>query len=181
MGLPIKLSIILAGTCVLAACGGGGGGAASLEDQMNTGEELIERFGDADRTAVDDMPMTGTATYDGVAELRTNEASVGADLELVADFEASSVDGTFDNFNDPEGFEIGGSVSVSDGQIVGNSLAGDLDGQLTVEGEDVGVTGAIFGEFVGENAEGIRGELEGTLTNAEGPDEGFVGEFIAAQ
>lgn len=132
------------------------------------------------------MPTTGTATYKGAAAFGTTQnfdvqqAEALAAVRLEADFAASSISGTIDNFVDSSGERAAGSVAVTNGTIAGNGIAADLDGNLTIEGTSIDVGGDMAGNFVGANADAIVGDIEADLTGPGGTETIF-GVFGAEQ
>ena len=130
----------------------------------------MTEYGTAPATAVDDMPNTNSTMYRGIAAY-SSEYSDPADiaqyaetlsqLELNANFATSSMTGRAYNFKsvDPN-ITIDGQIDVT-GTISGNTFAADVDGTTkeAAYGQSGNVTynGTVNGEFVGSNAQAVRG------------------------
>lgn len=112
-----------------------------------------------------DLPVSGSATYEGTALIALDAPTGGAaseligDASIVADFEAATVTGQADGFHgtvnggDVAAFE--GTVFLSQGAIdssnVGNDqIAADVNGTLSGGGDTLVVDGAVAGNFLGD-------------------------------
>ena len=126
------------------------------------------------RTAPDDMPTSGDATYDGEVRAeswaaRPAGASIndqtryrGA-LSLTADFAAGSIAGEIDQLTrrmpgETDYSATSGRLLIDNGSISGNELSGDLSG--------LGYTGTVNGAFYGPAAAELGGMLQATDANS---------------
>ena len=165
-------TVFLAGCsiAILSGCGGGGSGGATFESISTQGQSLLATYGTAPVTDVANMPSSGTATYSGTAAysldystaagIAQNATSV-SDVSLVADFASSTMSGSATNFKayDPN-ISLDGKINVN-GVITGNEFLAGVTGTVTETGYGlkipVGYSGTVAGEFVGNNADAIRG------------------------
>jgi hypothetical protein len=193
--IPVVATSLLSG-CGGSSTGGGGGstggGGTSYEQLATTGANFIAQYGDSSLTAPASMP-TGTATYRGVAALSTDysepediiqNAGTLSELELIANFGTSALNGRLYNFqeDDPE-YSLSGELQVS-GTIVSNGFTATINGTLTEsflgDTSSVDVTGDMAGVFVGSSANALLGL--GTVTACSALDgcanvfAGFVAE-----
>lgn len=194
MMITIRTATILVVFGTLSACGGGnddnGNSRRGFTEQRSDGLALINTLGNTAITSSADMPVTGTATYNGTAGFAVDATSRGltqqnltaedldtlADLELNADFANSSVSGKIDNFNDFQLGKLDGSASIDNGTITGSTISADVSGSVRVEGSDEMLAGTLDGAFVGAGADGVAGTVEGDLTTS---DSDFIGVFGA--
>ncbi len=112
-----------------------------------------------------DLPVSGSATYEGTALIALDAPTGGAASELIgtasitADFEAATVSGQADGFygtvdgGDVAAFE--GTIFVSQGAIdssnSGNDqISADVNGTLSGGGDTLVVDGAVAGNFLGD-------------------------------
>lgn len=120
------------------------------------------------RSALADLPMSGSATYTGYAQIisdrsviPTNSTELVGRATLEVGFAGGgSMSGTVDDFDD-QGTDYGGSLTVSNGAITtdanGPLVRGDIKGTLTNGGASYGVDGKISGGFFGPNGEYLNG------------------------
>lgn len=184
----LTMFLATAAVVTLSACGGSstGGGQSSFEQLSAEGTDLIARYGNAPTTALSAMP-TGTATYSGYAAYSTQFSSPAdivqfaetlSEVELTANFDTSALNGRAFNFRyvDPA-YQVSGDLAIA-GNITGNSFDASISGTLTesFEGASLPVNwnGNLSGEFVGSNADALRGT--GTATG----DAGLFGTFPAS-
>lgn len=128
------------------------------------------------RSAMADLPMSGSATYTGYAQVisdRTVIPTTSTELVGKATLEvgfagAGSMSGTVDDFDD-NGTEYGGSLAVSNGAISsdanGPRVRGDIQGTLTKDGVSYDVDGNISGSFFGSGGEYLNGFDDITVTS----------------
>ena len=116
------------------------------------------------------MPTSGTATYQGAAAYSSTYSTAAglaayattvSDVELLADFANSTISGTADNFKTSvAGVSLSGGMNVN-GSITNNTFSAAVAGTVTESGANLTVpvaySGSVNGEFVGANAEGLRG------------------------
>lgn len=187
---------------LLSAClGSGGSGVAStsgsvegsapnFEQMASDGRAMLQNLENTDETPVAAMPTTGTATYNGVAafgdsadpEYLAENADILGRLQMEANFASETISGQIDNIrhiNDPEQ-PAAGSVQISNGTIDNNAFTADMSGHLIVENEEIVVTGEMAGDFLGDDAEVLAGEMEAQLAE-NGFVETIYGAFVAQQ
>lgn len=146
---------------------------AAFEDEMTFAEmveangEMAERVADLPETRAADMPVTGSAVFDGYTGL-TMQTERRTDLvgtaTLTADFEEASIAGSLEDFrgrvNGGDVQDLDGALSVSGGAIgiaTASGFGADLQGVLTGrESGVVGVDGSIFGNFRSEDGRGAQ-------------------------
>lgn len=71
---------------------------------------------------------------------------------------------------------VGGSLTISDGVITGNTFTASVSGALTAREDRIEVTGGMNGQFVGDDAAALRAQMEIVDSVA---DERFYGSLIA--
>lgn len=186
---------ILGSVLLVAACGGGGGTSPTplptepptppappptFEELLATSNDLFSSLGSLLKTT--NMPVTGTASFSGVAGLKEVGASDPAllsEIALEANFTNGTIDGEFRNFVREDGLAVAGTLDVSDGTISGNTLAFDMNGVLTGSGTNATVSGSSSAAgFVGDGALAVGGNLTGTLTQDGSPSIPIDGYFI---
>lgn len=175
--LLAPIAVISAG--FLAACGGSGsGGSLSYQALVDDGDRLRARLEPVEERS-ETVPTTGRATYTGVAayglspmaEDYLDDPAVVSRVTLDADFADETISGRLDNFRSKEA-EISGSVDMLDGKIHHDGpgrgwLGADLAGSLAVNGESTEIVGELYGYFFGDNADVIKGDLDGILDGNE--------------
>jgi hypothetical protein len=166
----------------------------NVEDELTYAEmvdanaDMAARVTDLPVTAEEDMPVTGSTTFDGYAALTMgteNTTSLVGNAEITADFADATMSGTLDGFqgqvDGSDVQELDGELVLSDGDIGIGTPAGfgvDVEGELTTDEDAVlGVNGTIAGSFRGEDgAEALSGVSAGgtdfTLDGEESP--GFL-------
>ena len=157
----------------LAACGGGSTGGSSFEQLSTKGLNLVSEYGSAPVTQVSSMP-TGTATYRGVAAFSSETSNPNqiiqtartvSEIEITADFSASTLSGRAYNFKVSEptlpDITMSGEVAITNGVISQNQLTADISGTLVERASNiilpVTYNGTVTGNFVGDNAEAAIG------------------------
>ena len=131
------------------------------------------------------MPTDATATYKGIAGFSDvpgpfvpGEATDLAEIELRADFGASTISGSLTNFRFEEGdgasVAVPGTVNIAETSIAGNSYASTLSGSVIADGSSLAVTGNIDGTFIGAEAAAIAGGI-----NVNMDDFALSGIYIA--
>lgn len=182
----MSFSAVAIAALAVSACSSSNSGSRSFDQLADEGQALLTQYENEDVTPTSNVPTAGSATYNGVAAFGTTQsfdvqnAEALAAVSLEADFAASSISGTIDNFVDFDGVRAPGSVAVTNGTIAGNAIAADLSGDLTIEGTSIAVGGNLDGNFVGENAEAVFGNIEADLTGPGG-SETIFGVFGAEQ
>ena len=142
-----------------------------LRDRSDDNIALLDRIEDMSPSAAADVPLSGTATYEGFAGILletpgSNTALIG-DAEITADFATDEMEGRLDNF---EGRVQGGGVQDFDGEITlsdgdiavvtGSDFRANAGGVLTGGGDVIGVDGSIVGAFFNDDV------VEGDMTVA---------------
>lgn len=189
-----KSILSFAAIAALSACGGSSTGPASFSSSQQTFDEtaqkalaLIEQYGDT--AATTEMPVSGTADYSGVAgfsdvpDVSPENVFAVADVAMTASFTSTggSINGSMTNFLDND-FDtgqvtaVGGSLTISDGVITGNTFTASVSGALTAREDRIEVTGGMNGQFVGDDAAALRAQMEIVDSVA---DERFYGSLIA--
>lgn len=164
---------------VIDGAGGGGGGTGSLHCAL-TGCEIALLA----PTAV--MP-SGSASYTGRASVTTTQAdgalrTTNADLALTANFTARNLALGLTNFvvtntAGPNSTALSGSASGV-GSISGNTFSATYSGNLTSPLDGAApISGAMTGQFRGDGAAALNGEMVITGGGATGGD--AFGQFFA--
>lgn len=195
--------------CLLAACGGGGGSGGGGSDGTPVVEpppQIAASLGPAAAALLTDhanpvtyadpadVPTSGSARYEGYAYGVLSNSSdaitdnlIGA-LTLTTDFGSDSFSGRIDTLRNTDDQPLTGQLSVSGGTFdrAGNpnsdsTLQVSLSGTVTDTGNRSLEIGAVLeGDFLGNGAEAVGGELLGTVTH-NGTTQNIDGGFIAAR
>lgn len=181
----MKIVLFLGSALFLSACGGSGtSGGPSFNTLSSSGNRLIDQYGTAAETDVANMPTSGSATYKGVAAYSSDYSDAASileyagtlsELELTADFANSSISGRSYNFKNLDATTtVEGQINVS-GAITGNTfnatVSGNTEESYLNQSANVSYDGTASGEFVGTDAEAIRGT--GSVTG----DAGIYGTY----
>lgn len=163
---------------LLAACGGGSGGANYGGDIAVTpvppppvppdprlarldGYEAQKNavFGMAPLAA--DLPLRGTASFNGFASLRVEGAQplvLSGDAWLYVDFASQQAGGAMERVfgTNPGGgvADYAGSVRITGGQVQ-RDLQLDYAGALSGAGQNITVSGRMAGQFLGDPLRGV--------------------------
>lgn len=170
----LKTSMKLIALLSLAACSGGSGGDGVAGD----GEDVVapdpapelgfqERLAAADVTPSADLPVTGTAVFDGLFQVAVGTdvdnplSSASGDARLDVDFADNSLTGVANNFVDQDGDQISGSVNFENG-VIDRSLANativtETSGSIALDTGDTAFDQQLAGGFFGETGEFIQG------------------------
>lgn len=139
-------------------------------------EALQEENRSRTRTAMADLPPSGSATYTGFAQVISDRSVIpttGTELVGKARLEVGfagtgSMTGTIDDFDD-NGTDYGGSLTVSGGEISagpnGPQVQSAVSGTLTNGGASYDVDGNITGGFLGPDGEYLNGFDDITVTS----------------
>lgn len=153
----------------MAATPAGGANKPLLEALQEENQTLT-------RSAMADLPMSGSATYVGFAQIISDRSVIPTtSTELVgkASLEVGfagtgSMTGTIDTFDD-EGTAYGGALAVSGGAISaganGPEVRAAVSGTLTNAGDSYEVDGNISGGFFGADGEYLNGFDDITVTS----------------
>ncbi|WP_299365031.1 transferrin-binding protein-like solute binding protein [uncultured Paracoccus sp.] len=133
----------------------------------------MEKWEDTDYTTEAQMPTGGTASYRGVAEYGDGEVLSSAEMQ--ANFSNATLSGRLHNFQAQNGTPVAGDVAIHNGAIRGASYSADLSGSLSAAGERAMVSGDVYGDFSGGNAEIVDGVIDAQLDSSAGR------EYISGQ
>lgn len=175
-----RLTILPAALAALTACGGA---STSNPPPVSTTAEFRALQSDVnntrfqngfnDTTAFNDLPTSGSASYDGVAVFKPqdnggstgnwagNDPSLMARMNLNANFGSSTISGEIDRFHNAKTGErldgtlvLNGGLSNDANGVIRGSVAGrmaTLDGQTEAGGQ-------FFGNFT-DNIDGVSGGM----------------------
>ncbi|MBL4811895.1 MAG: transferrin-binding protein-like solute binding protein [Rhodobacteraceae bacterium] len=159
--------------CALVA--GCGGRVETAIDNLERAEEANAMLTSAlllEETAPEDMPVSGSAVYNGYALIVTAEAGspvtvddfgdengILGDVQITANFGTGTVDGEMTNFIS-QSDAIGGDAYTGQISIMGaidsveqNLFEADMRGALTdPNGDTLNINGDLYGAFVGADA-----------------------------
>lgn len=144
--------------------------------------DLLDAATSAGTTPVDNIPDTGSATYDGTLFLTLQDGSedgVIGQAQMVSNFATDSITGNADNFYDLEGNATAGSLTLEDGgfdRVVG-LVSGEMNGNVTFAEGAMDVETAVVGNFSGTDADYLSGVLVGEAAPTGADDIGVVGGF----
>ena len=159
----MKISATLGALSLLALTACNSTTSPSFVDMADTSESLLERYHPDDQTDCDDMPDSGTATYNGIAGLgqEPNDNQVYAQLQLIADFDDSSIGGKLYNFRNDENERVAGKIDIGDygSSISGSTFNASLSGTLSYAGDSTYYEGSIDGHFLGSGADAVQGGI----------------------
>jgi len=137
---------------------------AYLALQQET-QALQDATGDLAVTPVADLPVVGSATYEGTARIALDPPAGGTGSELIgeasitADFETATLTGQADGFygtvNGGDVTSFDGTLFLSEGAIDASGAGGDqigasLNGTLSGGGDTLVVDGGVTGNFLGD-------------------------------
>ena len=152
-------------------------------------DRLSDRLGGLEATQVSDMPLTGTATYKGVAgfaagrQLADEGVDMLGEMALEADFATGSIGGDVDRFCGPGGEEFARTrLSIDDGPIARNGFTARGSGTFG-NGDQLGRIEdlRIIGGFSGAGADLTSGVAAGTATMPDGSGIGIEGTFAGSR
>lgn len=193
MELILKKMHVLLGSCgviVLSACGGAstsggspdgppgeGIGTTSFESLSADAKNLMQKYESAPLSSVAAMPLSGSATYRGVAAYSLDSsdpnsvvqnADALSQIELSANFALSQIEGRAYDFKsfDPN-ITVEGQIDL-EGSISGNAFSAVANGTTSESGYgesfDITYNGSVQGTFVGDSAQALVGA--GALTGS---------------
>lgn len=159
--------------------GGSSGGSGSsdertLQDALRGAEQLLAEVALLDFSQASDIPLSGSASYEGyiVADSPGLDNGFIGDLAMSVDFGTSAITGTASNFLDEAETNYSGTLNVSNGSINRTAnpatdfqFAADLDGVISGGGQDYTFDSDLRGSFVGTNQDAMLGEVGGTISN----------------
>lgn len=136
---------------------------------------LRAQFAGVPATTAVQLPLFGSATYDGTAVVTLNtpvRSLLAGDAQVEANFAIDRVFGTFDNFvgslNGAPVRSFDGLLTTTSGEIdvtEANFIQADFGGVLTGGGNVIGVDGALAGNFLGPRAPFFPAGLQVKATN----------------
>lgn len=184
--------LALAAAGLLSGCSDGGDSRASYDELGDEFDALLDRSDPLPITDPSTLPVSGSATYEGVVGLSTpgNDgipADMLGEMTLVADFSSDDLSGSAGDFVTDQNEELDGRLDISNGGFdrdadvdVFYTFGFDLDGTLTTEdGDDLDVDAEAVGDFLGEDNEQAIGLVDGIIVSPEGAavtEGGFIVE-----
>jgi hypothetical protein len=181
----------------LSSCGSGSDAVEPIPtalDEMNaSASSLISSFTPVEYTDLSLIPTTGTAGYSGfiLGQLSNTDDDVTdtmiGELSIQVSFsEQNMVSGVASSFLDENGNPMTGEISISGGVLdragdtaVDATFAFEGSGELVdLDGRAIQLDAAFEGDFLGESANGIGGDVLGQVT-VDGTGQSFGGIFIA--
>lgn len=176
-----KKFVTVSFVCALAGCGGGSEdpNAFAFEDPNDAiaaSFGLLVAIGGETETPFVDLPPSGTVNYQGLAGVSLEDGPVEdtfvGTFDLDANFATNTIAGSASDFVAIEqtgmGFDVvatgdvGGSLSISNGQILDNAgdavFMADVTGDLQDGDRTVGISTMLDGEFFGPGAEYVTAE-----------------------
>jgi len=182
---------------VLAGCGGSSGSSVSdlLDTQLERPAEnevlqerqaFLDEFGPAiendDFADLSTLATTGTATFDGLIGIGSNEVQQIVDgdyvsrVRFVLDLGTNQIDGVANGFvRQNDGSAVDGALNF-DGAFLRDSVAtqtnfgasGMVDGALTnAEGDVSTYDGTFEGDFFGEGVGAFESDADGTVQTVD--------------
>lgn len=190
------------GICILAiaslsACGGTDGVGVDTRppvDYASYAAQATSLHNTWDSVPVTDpanLPVSGTAQFNGVAGLRLQttggELKVNGALGLNVDFASDSLSGSAGGFSDESNTGVSGTLAITGGVIdrlatvgVEYTYTANIGGTLAASSDSFAILGDIYGDFSGAGAGAALGIVAGTAQSGYGT--GYVfGDFIASQ
>ncbi len=137
--------------------------------------EALQATQDFTKTPLASLPTTGSATYNGYAQI-IGDGTVVAQREIVGEAAlevgfagTGTMTGTLSNFDDTFGTYTG-TLNVTGGAFSdganGRTIRSDVAGTITrSSGQEIGVSGKISGRFTGATGQHLVGFDDVTLTS----------------
>ncbi len=126
---------------------------------------MLADIRDTPITTAAQMPLSGSATYNGYATVLTGiDTALTGNSQITANFSTSTLTGNLSNFagtvngGDDQFFDGGLSIKGGEiGEVTASGITGDIKGTLTGEstGDTVTVIGGVEGEFHGNGADSL--------------------------
>ncbi|WP_342071672.1 hypothetical protein [Yoonia algicola] len=192
-------SCVLVVASMLTACGGSGGGqevVTQIDDMNAAVGTLLATYRADDLTPLEQLPPSGTSTYRGYLSTQYGPTSganaprlVGAmEIQVSFDSPPEMVTGSAYDFIDEESARLDGTLTLSGGTLtaVDQSLDATFrfegEGNLTdASGNTLDVQLAFSGDFLGEEAAAIGGDVDGSVVLNGAAPEDLAGFFISEQ
>ncbi|WP_341365488.1 transferrin-binding protein-like solute binding protein [Yoonia sp. BS5-3] len=175
----LKKYLLCVGAAALSACMASDEAettqtALSFAELNTLNTEIIDEIVAIGATPVDDIPTTGSATYDGTMLLALQDGSMDGAIgqaQMVTSFATSTITGGADNFYDLNGNAIDGSLTLEDGSFERTIgiVTGEMNGSVDFASGEMDIETDVAGNFSGPNAEYLSGVMTGTAT-PEGED-----------
>jgi hypothetical protein len=161
--------LILCGAA-LSGCGGSSTGTIGYDQVELNALNLYSSLSNLPITGTGDIPTSGTANYAGyIAVVAPGYASIG-DLNLNVGFASGSIAGSAGNFIDNSEERISGTLKVTNGAINRNAdpfsdyqFSAELNGVLSDSAGNAAVSGDMYGDFLGQDANAMAGIVEGVV------------------
>jgi hypothetical protein len=195
----MKYMALVGSMALLAGCGGGGDGdrvnadyVALAAEAEAAAEGIVDTETGALAAGVEartSLPNSGTASYDGYVGGEVGGAGLVGELSLNVNFannDTGTITGSATNFQHETDGAYAGTLTLEGGTIVpggggagsSDSVAGDLDGNLTNGGTIYPTIIGLDGEFVGGTGMDIPTSIGGFAGGTVGLQD-FTGTFIA--
>jgi hypothetical protein len=175
---------LMLATCVVAglsACSSGGEGDALVSEAPDTASEFraMEAWYEAQsrqnnralQAGDGSMPVSGVATYEGVARHyhrpdpsggREGAETMMSAFGMVADFGSGDVEGYMSDFRREDGGPVEGMIHILGRQTTGDEMKADLEGTMSINGSNRVIDGTLDARFAGSNADGLQGTHRST-------------------
>lgn len=165
---------------------------ASYTRFQDQGLALVDEISTFEYSSVEQLPVSGVATYQGITALHigreaseaidnlydTSEsdgynvarntirtAELTSDVELNVDFSDDWIGGKLDNFRTDGNETLSGVVAIKDGSIDGGRFGATISGQISPDSDyEYQVYGNLAGGFKGQDAVATEGIIDGILT-----------------
>ncbi len=187
-----RLTVLSVLVALINACGSGGDVSrepGSYEDFERAAVDLLDELSAYEISAGENLPHSGTASYDGLISLGTQWRTLVGDLALEVDFRSNEVGGVAENFVSDNDVKHSGILRVTGGSINRDAnldpyqqITAILGGVLQV-GESYpeyySVNTLLNGYFLGDDQQGVSGTVTGTVSSRIHDDEAAGGSFAA--
>lgn len=168
----MRLFPILACCLLVAACGGSAAGlgppipAGIPADRAETLDDLVE--GLSILAFADDLPVTGRATYTGVAGLVAAPDTLATgrlvgSVRIRADFGNTTVEGAITGLAPPGATVPEGDIAIALSTLSRTGVDAPLAGDVTLSGTAFTVSGQLRGAILGPGQEGFAGAIDAAL------------------
>jgi len=181
----------------MAACSSSsdGGLGASAGENIADYDDLDAILVDIENGALaaeDTSARTGVATMDGAIGLsdlgEDGDLTLVGDMTIAANFDTDIATGSADGFtvfNEDSGnvdSDVGGTLTMEGGTISGSDFDATMNGTLTENGDRFDLALTLDGGFYDNGGDlVVGGDVNGTITDADGDVETSTGGFIATE
>ncbi|MEJ6401626.1 hypothetical protein [Yoonia sp. 2307UL14-13] len=179
----------MAAIWAFSACGGGSGVGADAPDYRDRLDGVQAMFA----TPAAALPTTGRLTYTGQMQIDLAlPGGVGpylGDAHMAFDFDSrdAAVTGTVDGFR--HGADtLSGALTISEGRIYPDAdpirdyqFEAEFSGSLSAATENYRLSGEVYGDFKGAEAEAVNGVVAGTMRSDTDEVTLFDGSFFGIQ